>query len=115
MQLPAQDGGGLNPASPGWKTTLASPRPGGTIRHAHASFNSPYGPYSVNWNIRGSKMVTIVTVPPNGEARVVLSGVDEKVGSSEYTFETEWEEDPAWPPAPIQGAQGNEVPAYFVP
>lgn len=60
-------------------------------------------------------MVTNVTVPPNGEARVVLSGVDEKVGSSEYTFETEWKEDLDWPRAPIQGAQGNEVPAYFVP
>lgn len=41
--------------------------------------------------------------------------MDEKVGSGEYTFETEWEEDPDWLPAPIQGAQGNEVPAYFVP
>lgn len=60
-------------------------------------------------------MVTNVTVPPNGEARVVLSGLDEKVGSGEYTFETEWEEDPGWPPAPIQGAQGIEVPACFVP
>ncbi|KAG6355937.1 hypothetical protein INS49_015321 [Diaporthe citri] len=107
--------GGLSPASPGWKAALVSPRPGGTIRHAHTSFDSPYGPYSVTWKIEGSRMITNVTVPPNGEARVVLSGVDEKVGSGEYTFETAWEEDPDWPPAPIQGAQGNEVPAYFVP
>lgn len=107
--------GGLSPASPGWKTALVSPRPGGTIRHAHTSFDSPYGPYSVTWKIDGSKMVTNVTVPPNGEARVVLNGVDEKVGSGKHTFETAWEQDPNWPPMPIQGAQGNEVPAYFVP
>ncbi|KAK7704356.1 hypothetical protein SLS64_008542 [Diaporthe eres] len=107
--------GGLSPAAPGWKAALVSPRPGGTIRHAHTSFDSPYGPYSVTWKIEGARMVTNVAVPPNGEARVVLSGVDEKVGSGEYTFETAWEEDPDWPPAPIQGAQGNEVPAYFMP
>lgn len=98
---------GLSPASPGWKTALVSPGPGGTIRHAHASFNSPYGLYSVICNIKGSKMVTIVTVFPNGEAREVLSGVDEKVGSGDYTSEAAWEEDPDWSPAPIQGAQGN--------
>lgn len=115
MTLPAQDGGSLSPASPGWKIALVSPRPGGTIRHAHTSFDSPYGPYSVNWSIEGARMVTKVTVPPNGEARVVMSGVDGKVGSGEYTFETAWEEDPDWLPAPIQGAQGNEVPTYFVP
>lgn len=107
--------GGLSPALPGWKAALVSPRPGGTICHAHTSFDSPYGPYSVTWKIEGARMVTNVAVPPNGEARVVLSGVDEKVGSGEYIFETLWEEDPDWPPAPTQGAQGNEVPAYFVP
>lgn len=39
--------GGLSPAAPGWKADLVSPRPGGTIYHAHASFDSPYRPYSV--------------------------------------------------------------------
>lgn len=60
-------------------------------------------------------MVTNVTVPPNCEARFVLNGLDERVGSGEYSFETRWEEDPDWPPAPVQGAQGNRIPAYFVP
>lgn len=87
--------GGLSPASPGWKTALVSPRPGGTIRHAYTSLDSPYGPYSVNWSIEGSRMDTNVTVPPNGEAQVALSGVDVKVGSDKYMSETAWEEDPA--------------------
>lgn len=84
--------GGLGPAAPGWKADLVSPRPGGTIRHAHTSFDSPYGPCSVTWKIEGSRMVTNITVPPNGGTQAVLSGVDEKVGSGEYTFETAWEE-----------------------
>lgn len=95
--------GGLSLTSPGWRAALVSPKPGGTIRHAYTSFDSPYGPYSVKWKVEGSRMVTDVTVPPNCEARVVLNGVDEKVGSGECNFETEWEDDPDWPPEAIQG------------
>ena len=105
--------GGLRSSSPGWRTVEVSPRPGGTIRYAKTSFDSPYGPYSVGWKCEGSKMLTTVTVPPNGEAHVVLSKVDTIVGSGEHTFETEWAEDASWPPLPIQGAQGNEIPAYY--
>ena len=107
--------GGLSPASPGWRAALVSPKPGGTVRHASTTFDSPYGLYSVTWKCEGSMMLTEVCVPPNGRARVVLNGVDEEVGSGEYTFETEWKEDPDWPLAPIQGAQGNEIPSHFVP
>lgn len=59
-------------------------------------------------------MKTTVLVPPNGKARVVLNGVDETVGSGEYEFETEWFEDPEWPPMPIQGLQGQMVESHFV-
>lgn len=105
--------GGLRPASPGWRRVEVSPRPGGTVRHARTSFDSPYGPYSVQWRIEGHKMITIVTVPPNGEAHVKLNGVDAVVGSGKYSYETEWVEDASWPPLPIQGAQGNEIPAHY--
>lgn len=107
--------GGLSASSPGWKTAIVSPKPGGTINYAYTSFESPYGPYTVAWKIEGSKMRTNVTVPPNGEARVVLNGLDVIIGSGEYSFETKWEGDPYWPPLPVQGAQGNEIPAFFVP
>ena len=59
-------------------------------------------------------MMTTVLVPPNGQARVVLNGVDETIGSGEYEFETEWLEDPEWPPKPIQGPQGQAVESYFI-
>lgn len=107
--------GGLSAISPGWKTALVRPQPGGTIRHASTSFDSPYGLYSVSWKCEGSKMVTEVTVPPNGEARVVLNGVDEVVGSGGYSYETEWTEDPEWPPEHIPGPQGAEIPSHYVP
>lgn len=106
---------GLSPATPGWKTALVKPQPGGTIRHASTTFDSPYGPYSVKWKINGSKMTTKVTVPPNGEAKVVLNGVDETVGSGEYSYETDWKEDEDWPPKEIQGPQGMPVGSQFVP
>lgn len=98
--------GGLSPSTPGWKTALVKPQPGGTIRHASTSFDSPYGLYAVSWKIKGTKMFTEVIVPPNAEARVVLKGVDEVVGSGKYDYTTDWEEDKGWPPAHIQGAQG---------
>jgi alpha-L-rhamnosidase len=59
-------------------------------------------------------MVTKVVVPPNGKARVVLNGVDEIVASGRYSFETEWKEDPEWPPEHIQGPQGLEVTPHFI-
>lgn len=98
--------GGLSPLTPGWKTALVKPQPGGTIRHASTSFDSPYGLYAVSWKIDEKQMVTDVTVPPNGGARVILQGIDEVVGSGKYQFTTAWESDESWPPEHIQGAQG---------
>jgi alpha-L-rhamnosidase len=101
--------GGLSSSSPGWKTALVKPQPGGTIRSAATSFDSPYGTYSVSWKCEESTMVTQVIVPPNGEARVVLNGIDEVVGSGQFVYTTIWEADPNWPPAHIQGPQGPPV------
>ncbi|KAI8657188.1 Alpha-L-rhamnosidase [Fusarium keratoplasticum] len=107
--------GGLSPTSPGWKTALVKPQPGGTIRFAKTSFDSPYGLYEVDWKIEGGKMTTKAKIPPNTEARVVLNGVDETVGSGEYEYVTEWNDDAEWPPNYISGPQRNTVGASFVP
>ncbi len=90
------------------------PKPGGTLHYAATAFESPYGRYSVSWRREGDKMRTSVVVPPNGEARVVLAGVDEVVKSGEYHYETDWVTDPSWPPSPIQGLQGQETASYFI-
>jgi alpha-L-rhamnosidase len=107
--------GGLSPTSPGWKTALVKPQPGGTIRFAKTSFDSPHGLYEVDWRIEDGKMTTKVRIPPNTEARVVLNGVDETVGSGEYEYVTEWKDDAEWPPNYISGPQRNTVGASFVP
>ncbi|OAA56260.1 alfa-L-rhamnosidase [Niveomyces insectorum RCEF 264] len=107
--------GGLSPAEPGWKSALVQPRPGGTIRHASTSFDSPYGLYSVHWRLDGGKLIADVAVPPNGQAKVVLPGIEETVGSGEYHYEAAWQEEPDWPPAIIQGSQGLVVDSEFVP
>ncbi|CAK7198022.1 hypothetical protein SEUCBS139899_000678 [Sporothrix eucalyptigena] len=106
---------GLSSAAPGWTSALVRPRPGGTIRSAKATHDSPVGPYSVSWVIEARVMKANVTIPPNGEAHVILPGVNVVVGSGEYTYETEWHSDPEWPPQIIQGAQGKPVEAEFVP
>ncbi|KAH8897929.1 hypothetical protein GQ53DRAFT_712412 [Thozetella sp. PMI_491] len=106
---------GLRPTRAGWTAALIKPHPGGTVRWAKATYDSPIGPYRVFWEVVDNKMKTRVSVPPNGEARVVLDGVDEVVRSGQYIYETEWHDSPGWPPRPIQGAQGQEVPDFFVP
>lgn len=107
--------GGLSPATPGWRTALIRPQPGGTVRFAKTCFDSPYGSFAVDWRIEDGWMITIVEVPPNAEARVVLRGVDELVGSGRYVFETEWEDSGNWPPEFVPGPQRNAIESAFVP
>lgn len=98
--------GGLSPLCPGWKTALIKPRPGGTLTSAKTAFDSPYGPYSVEWQLKNEKLSVKVSVPPNGSAKVVLPGVEEDIGSGERKYEVEWKKDERWPPSLIQGPQG---------
>lgn len=107
--------GGLSPAVPGWKRALVKPQPGGTIRSAKTGFSSPYGFYGIEWKLEDKMMTTRVRIPPNGEARVVLEGVDEVVGSGEHIFKTTWTDDGSWPPAYISGPQKNTLDSFFVP
>ncbi|CAK7231032.1 hypothetical protein SBRCBS47491_007794 [Sporothrix bragantina] len=108
---------GLSATAPGWASALVRPRPGGTVRWARATHDSPIGPYSVSWqcDVLSQTMRTAVSVPPNGEARIVLPGIDVVVGSGEHVFETAWLADPDWPPQIIQGAQGQPVEATYAP
>lgn len=100
--------GGISPSSPGWKTILFAPIPGGTITSAKTSFLSPYGKVECSWETEkegsgegGKKKFKMkATVPPNTTAEVRLPGKEEvlKVGSGEYEFESEYVDDEEWPP-----------------
>jgi alpha-L-rhamnosidase len=108
--------GGLRPTSPGWKTALIKPQPGGTVRSAKTKFDSPYGPYEIDWKLDDGIMRTKIAVPPNTQARIVLDGVDEIVGSGEYLFETKCEQQGAeWPPRSVPGPQKNAIDSFFIP
>ena len=108
--------GGLSPLEPGWQKALIHPRPGGTVRSAKTSYDSPYGPYSVEWQVdEGGKMSTKISVPPNCTAKVVLPGVQKEVGSGTYEFEGKWEGEADWPPKIFGGPQGLGVADHYVP
>lgn len=107
--------GGLSPSSPGWKSALIKPLPGGTITSAQTSFDSPYGRYACRWKIEGNTMLVDTEVPPNGSARVVLNEIDEVIGSGKQRFKVLYEEDKRWPPKGIRGPQSVFMPDEFVP
>ena len=44
-----------------------------------------------------------VDVPLNGSARIVLPGMDERIGSGKRVYEVKYEVDLDWPPKPIEG------------
>ncbi|MCU0520278.1 MAG: glycoside hydrolase family 78 protein [Anaerolineae bacterium] len=68
---------GLAPGSPGYRTLVLQPRPGGGLTYAAARHITPYGPAACSWRLSGpdSASITVeVVVPPNTTARVLLSG-----------------------------------------
>ena len=89
---------GLAPISPGWKHFLVQPKPGGTVTWAKASHISPYGKIECQWTLKDGILCVQIEVPPNSTARVVLPGVDLKIGSGIRKYEVEWKTDPKWPP-----------------
>jgi alpha-L-rhamnosidase len=107
--------GGLSPLEPGWKKALIKPQPGGTITSAKTTFDSPYGPYSVEWILSGTKLSVKASVPPNASAKVELAGVEETIGSGRYEWQVEWKGSGKWPPKQLQGPAKVEWPDQFIP
>jgi len=105
---------GLSALTPGWKSALIKPQPGGTITSASTSFDSPYGPYSVKWEIKSGELNVEVSVPPNGEGKVVLPGIEEVIGSGDRKYTVPWKGDERWPPKLIPGPQGLQMEDSFV-
>jgi alpha-L-rhamnosidase len=69
--------GGLAPDSTsedgvGWKAALYKPQPGGGLTEGRIGYVSLYGLHSVEWVIRDGRMETVVTVPPNTRATLIL-------------------------------------------
>ncbi|MCP1415569.1 alpha-L-rhamnosidase [Paenarthrobacter sp. A20] len=66
--------GGIAPASPGYKSAIIAPRPGGGITWAEASLETPQGVISVHWELSGRDLTVSVSVPEGTEAVLRLPG-----------------------------------------
>ncbi|MGW6445798.1 family 78 glycoside hydrolase catalytic domain [Lentzea sp. NPDC055074] len=62
--------GGLSPASPGFRSLLVAPKPGGGLTSAKSSHRTPYGPALSEWNTSGGRF-TLHLVVPTGTSAVV--------------------------------------------
>ena len=74
--------GGIQAASPGYKTINIRPAIGEGITWAKTSFDSPYGRIATSWKVEASGLQLDVTIPPNTTATVYVpakeaSGVTE--------------------------------------
>ncbi|KAJ4299777.1 hypothetical protein N0V90_005023 [Kalmusia sp. IMI 367209] len=89
--------GGIRLKEPGWRVFFVAPRPGGTLRDAKVTFESPYGRIECSWSLEPLKdcdhFEVAIMVPPNSEAWVKLpdkplSSVEgyTVVGSGSHTF-----------------------------
>lgn len=63
---------GINHGARGFQHFVLSPQPGGTLRHARASYKSPYGIIESSWQKQGERFVYEVKIPPNTRATLYL-------------------------------------------
>ncbi|MGN1040508.1 MAG: alpha-L-rhamnosidase C-terminal domain-containing protein, partial [Candidatus Fimimonas sp.] len=71
----------------GKNTFEIAPKPGGTITHAKASYNSVYGLVESGWEKKDGKTVFTVTIPCNCKAEISLpDGTKQTVEAGKHTF-----------------------------
>jgi alpha-L-rhamnosidase len=65
---------GINPDenSPGYKHIIIKPQPGGSLLHAHASFQSMYGTIQSGWELADGILKLNVEIPSNTTATIIL-------------------------------------------
>ena len=69
---------------------VVAPRPGGSLTHASASYNSIYGKVQSKWEKTDNKYEFTITVPANCEAKISLpDGSEHKQPAGTTTYITE--------------------------
>lgn len=63
---------GIDHGTCGFQNFRLRPQPGGSLKHAAASYHSPYGTIRSAWRLSGKRMRYEITVPANTRATVVL-------------------------------------------
>ncbi|GAA4624596.1 family 78 glycoside hydrolase catalytic domain [Actinoallomurus vinaceus] len=61
---------GIAPASPGYRSVVIHPRPGGSLTRASATYRSDYGEIVSRWSVSGDRFTLDATVPVNTTAEV---------------------------------------------
>jgi hypothetical protein len=64
--------GGINPASPGYKTILIQPVPGAGLTWANTTYNSTSGLIATAWTNAGGVFHLDVVIPPNTTAQIYV-------------------------------------------
>lgn len=86
--------GGLarDPATPGWRSALIAPRPGGGVGRGSTSYDSRDGRWAVDWTLDGRRLVVDVAVPTGCSAAVRLPGREpHRIGPGRHSLEAEQE------------------------
>jgi len=66
--------GGIRPMAPGFKKILFAPEPGGGLKEATTSLNTPYGLASCQWRLRGRRLSVNLQVPEGVRAALRFPG-----------------------------------------
>ena len=66
--------GGIRPMAPGFKKILIAPEPGGGLKEANTSLQTPYGLASCHWRLRGRRLSVDLQVPEEVHAALRLPG-----------------------------------------
>jgi alpha-L-rhamnosidase len=66
--------GGIRPMAPGFKKILFAPEPGGGLKKATTSLDTPYGLASCQWRLRGRRLSVDLQVPEGVRAALRLPG-----------------------------------------
>lgn len=77
----------IDSAYPGWEHFVLKPVPGGSLKHAQATQNTPYGKISTAWQQKEKQFYFTCTIPANTTADLILpDGTSRELGSGEYEF-----------------------------
>jgi alpha-L-rhamnosidase len=68
--------GGIQPASPGYKTINIRPVIGAGVNWAKTALESPYGRIATDWKVDASGLQLDVTIPPNTTATISVPTTD---------------------------------------
>jgi alpha-L-rhamnosidase len=80
--------GGIQPASPGYKSIRIEPHPGGGLTWSKASYGCRYGLIRSEWHVKGKVTTFQITVPLNTTAEIALPNLSVKrVRAGNYVYQ----------------------------